>query len=448
MKKGLLSLALLLGFISNAQYVDMEKDATSFTLEETKNLQSLPGAPNVIYLNVTGYYVYKNSPENVAQVVRLWRDAAESFRAFNVNVTTRRIDWDNTPKANALFMNFNIHYSGGSCPIGLYGKGESWGGQNCHSSAQFYAFTHEIGHGLGIEHHWAPYDNVIGEGIKYTNIIVSKRDGGAYFSQWAKGNINDGEGTQDDIQTIANKLGFRPLDHGSTVETATALVLNSETVSKRENNGVISQDGEVDMFKFSTNGGPIDLTIKPLKWYNHLHLKADIVDAEGVVVMEGTPIFHYDYNTWPEVDAALQDEDELNDFVKQGSMFKGDLDAGNYFIRITNSGYLDLWGNGYTSYSSLGYYELEGTIVSSLVSTEEDFSDVNLAVFPNPSTDFFNIKTDVQFTEVKIYDLSGKEIATFDNSKRINVSEVTAGKYILKVINNENVIGYKSVVIK
>ena len=452
MKKLLLSLAILSGFISHAKYVDMEKAATSFTLEETKNLQSLPGAPNIVYLNVTGYYVWKNDPEHIAQVVRLWRDAAENLRAFNVNVTTRKQDWDNTPKSKALFMNFNIHYSGGSCVLGMFGQGESVGGQNCHSAAQFYAFSHEIGHGLGIRHHWAPYDNVVGDGIKYTNILVSKRDGGAYFSQWSKGMTKNEENSpgsyQDDIQIMANLLRFRPADHGSTVGTATELVLNDEAVNKRTNNGVISQDGEVDMFKFSTNGGPIDLTIKPLKWYNNLHLKADIVDIEGTVVMEGNPIFHYDYSTWPAVDAALQDADEMNDFVKQGSEFKGDLDAGNYFIRITNSGYLDVWGNGYTSYSSLGYYELEGTIASSFVSVGDDLSDIDLEIFPNPSTDFINIRTEVEFTEVKIFAVSGKQIANFNNSTRINVSELAAGKYFLKLINNESVVASKRIIIK
>jgi hypothetical protein len=34
-----------------------------------KNLQNLPGAPNVIYINVVGYYAWKNDPENIGQVV-------------------------------------------------------------------------------------------------------------------------------------------------------------------------------------------------------------------------------------------------------------------------------------------------------------------------------------------------------------------------------------------
>lgn len=448
MRKLLLSAALFTGLISNAQYVDMDKDATEFTMAETKELQSLPGAPNIVYLNVAGYYVYKNAPENVAQVVRLWRHAAENLRAFNVNVTTRRADWDNTPRANALFMNFNIHYAGGSCPLGLFGRGESWGGQNCHSAAQFYAFTHEIGHGLGIEHHWAPYDNVIGDGIKYTNVLVSKRDGGAYYSVWAKGNINDGEGTQDDIQTIANKLGFRPADHGSTTATATALSITNESVSKMENNGVIAQDGEVDMFKFTTQGGKIDLTVKPLKWYNSLHVKADVVDGEGNVVIAGTPIFHYDYSTWPEVDPGLQDEDEMNEFVKQGAEFKGELAAGNYYIRVTNSGYIDQYGAGYTSYSSFGYYEMEGTIESNPVGVEDFSANNDVQVFPNPATDFISIQTDKEYNLINIYDVKGSLVMTFEKSNKLDVSSLSSGEYLVKVLNNSTVVSATRVVVK
>jgi len=441
MKTTLLSILIGLGLGANAQYVDNDKDATAFTLEETKNLQSLPGAPHVLYLNVAGYYVWKNSPENVAQVVRLWRQVAEDYRPFNINVSTKKADYDAVGAQNALYMNLNIHYAGGSCPLGIYGRGESIGGQNCHSAAQFYAITHETGHGMGIHHHTS-YENIIGDGWKYVNSHVTTNQNGAYFSHWLKGQSEGGYYT-DDVALIASKVGFRDDEHGNNNATASDLNISAEEVDKRENNGVIEQDGDVDMFKFQTNGGEVDLKVNPLKFYHNLHVKADVVDEEGNVVIEGSPYFHFMNSEWPYVPGDLSEEQTQ---VKQASHITGDLTPGTYYLRVTNSGYIDNWGDGYTSYSSLGYYEVEGTVKSDPVSVEEVSSDY--MIYPNPITVGFNIEGYENLQNLEMFDLSGRLIKQFETQQYIDVSSMAKGDYILKLHINSGDIVTKRITIK
>lgn len=397
MKRILLSMFCLSAVFASAQYIDNERDATSYSMEETKNLESLPGAPKVIYLNATGYYVYKNAPENIAQMVRIWRQVAADYRPFNVNITTKKSEYDRVGAGNALYLGFNIHYAGGSCPLGLYGRGQSIGGQNCQSSLQFYAVTHESGHGMGIHHH-ETFENIVGDGWKYVNTHVSTNHNGAYMNHWNVGQVDGGY--TNDIELLTSKLGVRADEHGNTTGSATLLSIVSEEVSKKDNNGIIATDGDVDMFKFTTNGGEVDLKVYPLKYYNSLHLKADIVDAEGTVTVEGKPYFHFDLADWPYVPEDLKGDAMTQ--VKQAAELKGYLDQGTYYIKVTNSGFVDQWGDGYTSYSSLGYYEVEGEVKTATAGNEEVVV-TEATVFPNPVENILSIQTDAEIVRTEVY---------------------------------------------
>ncbi len=61
-------------------------------------------------------------------------------------------------------------------------------------------------------------------------------------------------------------------------------------------------------------------------------------------------------------------------------------------------------------------------------------------IYPNPVNDFINIKTDenIQLKNLKLYNLQGQELLQFPQSiKRINLSQLSAGMYILKVETNQ-----------
>lgn len=66
-----------------------------------------------------------------------------------------------------------------------------------------------------------------------------------------------------------------------------------------------------------------------------------------------------------------------------------------------------------------------------------------LVVYPNPATDFINIKTNkLDIEKVFIFDLSGKLIMT-ENSKTINISHLPSATYIISIKNSDGLKSFK-----
>ncbi|SFN79536.1 Por secretion system C-terminal sorting domain-containing protein [Paenimyroides ummariense] len=75
-----------------------------------------------------------------------------------------------------------------------------------------------------------------------------------------------------------------------------------------------------------------------------------------------------------------------------------------------------------------------GTVKTSLV-----LDDKEIYVFPNPTTDILNIssKNGLEMKEIKITDLSGRIVRTLNNASTINVSDLSAGTYLIDITTNE-----------
>lgn len=83
-----------------------------------------------------------------------------------------------------------------------------------------------------------------------------------------------------------------------------------------------------------------------------------------------------------------------------------------------------------------------GFIVDNIIIKDMDLlsvSDVNktqINVFPNPATDFINIKSDETIKSIKIYDIKGSLIKTensSDNTSKIDISTFAKGNYIISI---------------
>lgn len=63
-----------------------------------------------------------------------------------------------------------------------------------------------------------------------------------------------------------------------------------------------------------------------------------------------------------------------------------------------------------------------------------------LSVYPNPTTDFLQLamKDNQPIAEVSIYSMSGKLVKSFTNTKRIDVSKLMSGSYILRYKTEDN----------
>ncbi|WP_379968051.1 T9SS type A sorting domain-containing protein [Epilithonimonas sp. UC225_85] len=65
-----------------------------------------------------------------------------------------------------------------------------------------------------------------------------------------------------------------------------------------------------------------------------------------------------------------------------------------------------------------------------------DMSKIQINIFPNPTSDFINIKSDEVINSIKIYDIKGSLIKTENNSDKafkIDISSFAKGNYIISI---------------
>lgn len=63
----------------------------------------------------------------------------------------------------------------------------------------------------------------------------------------------------------------------------------------------------------------------------------------------------------------------------------------------------------------------------------------SFSYYPNPVKDVLNLKSDHQISEIRIYDLTGKEIFAQNiqsSSKEITLSQLETGIYIVRIVIN------------
>ena len=84
--------------------------------------------------------------------------------------------------------------------------------------------------------------------------------------------------------------------------------------------------------------------------------------------------------------------------------------------------------------------EIEGPLLSN-----KDIKQEKPILYPNPTTGILNIEN-VTVNKILIYDLSGKLISKLSSQHQINVSNLSKGVYLFKLISEEEIIVNKIVV--
>lgn len=79
------------------------------------------------------------------------------------------------------------------------------------------------------------------------------------------------------------------------------------------------------------------------------------------------------------------------------------------------------------------------TVVSSSLAVNDNVKKINLSIYPNPTTDVLNIKTQDKIVEVSVYDVTGKAINTKLIDGKINVNQLLKGNYILRITTDKAV---------
>lgn len=72
------------------------------------------------------------------------------------------------------------------------------------------------------------------------------------------------------------------------------------------------------------------------------------------------------------------------------------------------------------------------------VSTTAPQTDFPVNISPNPTSDYLNIDTNEPLTRIEIYDLLGKQLATYDGRQtQISIQDLSSGTYMIRLINQE-----------
>ncbi len=71
-----------------------------------------------------------------------------------------------------------------------------------------------------------------------------------------------------------------------------------------------------------------------------------------------------------------------------------------------------------------------------------DFNKNNIQVYPNPSSDFINIKNLDNIQKIRLYDVSGKMVLETQFNE-IDIRKLPAGQYILNVHSGSEIISKK-----
>jgi hypothetical protein len=143
------------------------------------------------------------------------------------------------------------------------------------------------------------------------------------------------------------------------------------------------------------------------------------------------------------LDGAIHFYDSIDNNLSSGNAFSvisenflnlsKNMGAYSSFIvnDIDDDGNLDL----FIGQDLGGIYHLEHDLNGSLAIQENSFEEKEMFLFPNPTNDFLNIKTDIVPTEIQLFSSEGKELHKFiinENSTQFSISELPKGIYFLK----------------
>lgn len=331
------------------------------------SLQSYPGSKAVLLLDFFGGYTptwggiaYPKPAVSNAQIKDLWKRVAEDYMAFNINVTTDIQVYQNAPansRQKCVFTPTTSALGPGAAGVSYEGSW-NWGSDTVcwsqYTSGKNGAEVgaHEPGHTLGLSHEGTDINGVhneyfSGQGSGATGWAPIM--GAGYYQNvttFSKGDYANPSNLEDQLNVIAtvnNNVTYRLDDTGNTLATSRYLEVYPDFSVAGE--GVIERSADTDAFQFTTTGGQVFLRAMPVGDWADLAVSVTLADATDTVIASNNP------------------QNVLYGTINMA------VAAGTYTFRVTGAGRNDPLTNGFSSYPSLGYYSIVGSVAGARLPT-------------------------------------------------------------------------------
>jgi len=102
---------------------------------------------------------------------------------------------------------------------------------------------------------------------------------------------------------------------------------------------------------------------------------------------------------------------------------------------------LCFWNNNYQVYQNPNWNTCEYAIISGI---ERESALKNFFIYPNPTNDFLEIKSDIRIKEVSVIDIYGRRLI-YQDERVINMSNLPNGIYFISVMYDKQIFTEKIV---
>lgn len=385
---------------------------------DVTKLQSLPGAAKVMYLDITRI-MNGATPKYMAaaEMWKAWQSQAAALSMYQVNVTTDPAVYAATPVTNSGIARFLDQQGRSNAPLNSFGTTRY---SSHYRQTDGYGYgritAHEVGHQLGLGHdggsnggeyfngfsafQWTPLMGNVWPGTSWAQALY----------QYSKGEYPTATRTQDDLALINKYLEYREDDIPGT----TALKVVGSAVPAAMNRGQIARNNDSDSFAFriAPAGGRVRLKINRIEYIGGAMLDVDarIVDAAGKVVAQS------------------------NKLKARDAEFDQSLPGGEYTL-VIRGGAEGTPQNGFSRYSSLGFYAVEGTlegVATGLPALAAAGKGIPIGSVGRQGLLHLDLPRDARVRRTTLFHPQGA--IAFDTRSRVNsidMSGLPAGRYLL-----------------
>lgn len=323
--------------------------------QDVTKLESKPGSPYVFFLD-TSEVMSGSTPLNGVtkeNMYRAWQSVADQYSMLKLNVTTNRAVYDAAKAANVLrtgIIHFYNQDGRSNAPLHSFGTTSTGTLYRNPSSGFDYGYgigmtaAHEVGHQMGMNHDRGGSGGEYFEGIaayQWGPIMGNYWLGGSWANQlftWSRGEYNTASNFEDDLKIMNVDEGVPYMD--DDIPTSKPLAIGTDgSVDPRSNWGQIAKNTDTDTFTFTTSGNAtLNLRVDPIEYLRMLDVDAAIYNEAGAVVARSNLPVH-----------------------RSAEFVNLNLPAGNYRL-VVRGGAEGTPQNGFSNYSSLGYYAIKGTL--------------------------------------------------------------------------------------